>query len=170
MPDARAPGSRITTRLGEQRPYQRLPQQSAGLRSRPSLKRAAHGPTIDDLLRKFDELLYEAKRDISWHVDRRVPPYAAPARNQPAVGAAGCARSPKKLKAAASKAACRCSRKRRRNSLRSGLTARKKFGRPGIHRVPSDERPPPGRDTMHMGIYAERRIMPSWDRIWLNIP
>ena|ERR1700678_2779746 len=32
-----------------------------------------HGATIDDLLKNADELLHEAKRDIGWHVDARVP-------------------------------------------------------------------------------------------------
>jgi hypothetical protein len=39
---------------------------------------------------------------------------------------------------------CKRSRKRRRKSFASGLTARKKFGRPATQRVPSGERPPPG--------------------------
>ena len=51
---------------------------------------------------------------------------------------------PKKPRAFASKAARRRSRNRRRNRRESGLTSRKKFGRPASQRVPSSERPPLG--------------------------
>ena len=43
------------------------------------------------------------------------------------------------------------SMKRRRKSFASGLTARKKFGRPATQRVSSGERPPPGTTQCRCG-------------------
>src|ERR1035437_3568447 len=72
-----------------------------------------------------------------------------------AVGAARCARSPKKPRAPALKAAFRRSRNRRLKSRESGLTGRKKVARPATHRAPSEERPPPGTTQWTWGMMRQ---------------
>ena len=68
-----------------------------------------------------------------------------------AAGSARGARSPKKFRVPASKAAVRRSRSMRLNSRASGLTARKKFGRLAIQRVASGDGPPPGTTQWRWG-------------------
>ena len=52
-----------------------------------------------------------------------------------AAGSARCARSPKKARVPASKAAFRCSRNRRLKSGESGLTGKEEVARPATHRA-----------------------------------